>query len=285
MMRVEVQDLSLEAGRLEGPGQKDPAKLGRVHTRLNQLYTLIKKYQCKDESQLLELQLTLKKELSELSSVKEHMDSLEEKIRILTSSLVSVGEKLSKKRISGAKKLIPKAIALLYELGMPNAHFEIEISNLPLPGVYGLDEVTFLFSANKGMALQPLQAVASGGELSRLSLALKSIYAAQAQLPTIIFDEIDTGISGEVAWRMGQLIRSLAKGHQVLMITHSPQIAAHAHIQYHVSKKTEGHKDVSAIQFLSPPNRLIEIAKMLSGDPPSKAALSNAESLIKSVKN
>ena len=147
-----------------------------------------------------------------------------------------------------------------------------------------MDEINFMFSANKGTSLQPLQAVASGGELSRLSLALKSIYAAQAQLPTIIFDEIDTGISGEVAWRMGQLIRSLAGGHQILMITHSPQIAAHANIQYHVSKITEQDKDRSSIQFLTPPQRVIELAKMLSGDPPSKAALSNAESLINTVK-
>jgi DNA repair protein RecN (Recombination protein N) len=117
-----------------------------------------------------------------------------------------------------------------------------------------------------------------------LSLALKSIYAAQANLPTIIFDEIDTGISGEVAWRMGQLIRSLAKGHQVLMITHSPQIAAQAMIHYHVSKITLDDRDISSVQFLSSPQRVNELAKMLSGDPPSKAALKNAESLIQSVK-
>jgi DNA repair protein RecN (Recombination protein N) len=167
---------------------------------------------------------------------------------------------------------------------MANAQFDIEINSLGSPGVYGMDDISFMFSANKGTSLQPLQAVASGGELSRLSLALKSIYAAQAQLPTIIFDEIDTGISGEVAWRMGQLIRGLAKGHQILMITHSPQIAAHATIQYHVSKMTEGNKDISSIQFLTAPQRIIELAKMLSGDPPSKAALSNAESLIAAVK-
>ncbi len=284
-LRVEVQDLTLEAGRMEGPGQKDPAKLNRVHSRLNQLYSLVKKYQCKDESQLMEVYKSLKGELTSLSSVNEQITDLENKIKELTSSLIDKADKLSKKRKAGAKKLIPKVIALLHELGMSNAQFDIELNPLATPGVHGTDDINFIFSANKGSAPLPLQAVASGGELSRLSLALKSIYAAQAQLPTIIFDEIDTGISGEVAWRMGQLIRSLAKGHQILMITHSPQIAAHANIQYHVSKVTEGDKDISAIQHLTPPQRLIEIAKMLSGDPPSKAALSNAESLVKAVKN
>lgn len=284
-LRVEVQDLTLEVGRMEGPGQKDPAKLNRVHNRLNQLYGLVKKYQCKDESQLMDVYQSLKGELASLSSVNEQITALEKQINIITSDLSEKADKLSKKRKAGAKKLVPKVIALLHELGMANAQFDIELNHLTVPGSNGSDDVNFIFSANKGAAPLPLQAVASGGELSRLSLALKSIYAAQAQLPTIIFDEIDTGISGEVAWRMGQLIRSLAKGHQILMITHSPQIAAHANIQYHVSKVTEGDKDVSAIQYLTPPQRLIEIAKMLSGDPPSKAALSNAESLVKAVKN
>ena len=283
-VRVEIQDLSLEAGRLEGPGQNDPAKLAKVHARLNQLYSLIKKYQCKDDAELIAVQQSLRNEWSALSSVNDQITALEETIAGISRSLHEKAEELTKKRKAGAKKLIPKVISLLHELGMTNAQFTIEINPLSTPGVHGLDEINFMFSANKGTSLQPLQAVASGGELSRLSLALKSIYAAQAQLPTIIFDEIDTGISGEVAWRMGQLIRSLAGGHQILMITHSPQIAAHANIQYHVSKITEQDKDRSSIQFLTPPQRVIELAKMLSGDPPSKAALSNAVSLINTVK-
>lgn len=283
-VRVEIQDLSLEAGRLDGPGQKDPAKLARVQSRLNQLYGLIKKYQCSDEASLLDTYQSLKAEWASLSSVNEQITALEKRIDELSKAIIELAEQLTKKRKAGAKKLMPIVTGLLHELGMSNAQFTIEINPLPAPGIHGLDDISFMFSANKGMSLQTLQAVASGGELSRLSLALKSIYAAQAQLPTIIFDEIDTGISGEVAWRMGQLIRALAKGHQILMITHSPQIAAHATIQYHVSKVTDGDKDISSIQFLTPPQRIVEIAKMVSGDPPSKAALSNAESLIKAVK-
>jgi len=283
-MRLEIQDLALEATRMEGPGGNDPAKLSRVETRLNQLYSLIKKYQCKDELQLIHFFEGIQAELASLSSAGETILAMEKRIATLYTDLVSTAQQLSSKRISGAKKFIPKIITLLHELGMPNAKAEIEITPLQDPSPSGMNDIQFTFSANKGMTLQPLQAVASGGELSRLSLAIKSIYAKEAQLPTIVFDEIDTGISGEVALRMGQLIQGMSKGHQILMITHSPQIAAHADQQFHVSKITSGKKDISAIQKLDPKQRVKEIAKMLSGDPPSAAAVKNAESLIGLVK-
>ncbi len=283
-LRVEIQDLSLEAGRLDGPGQSDPTKLAKVQARLNLLYSLVKKYNCQDEDGLVSLQKEMIAEWNTLTSVNEQILLLEEKINQLNLSIREKAKALSASRKSGVKKLIPEVTKLLHELGMLNAQFTIDLSPLELPGVYGLDDINFMFSANKGSALQPLQAVASGGELSRLSLALKSIYAVQAQLPTIIFDEIDTGISGEVAWRMGQLIKGLAQGQQILMITHSPQIASHATHQYHVSKQTEDEKDTSSIQELTPDQRIVEIAKMVSGDPPSKEALSNAKSLIAAVK-
>ncbi len=282
-VRTEVQDIALEANRMEGPGGNDPAKLGRISSRLTVLYSLIKKYQCKDEEQLIQLYQSIKAELDSLSSAHEIIQALESKIAGFYEDVLKAAKTLTGKRATGAKSFIPKVIDLLHELGMPNARAEVEILPLSGPVPSGMDDVQFTFSANKGMSLQPLQAVASGGELSRLSLAIKSIYAKQAALPTIIFDEIDTGISGEVAWRMGQIIRSMAKGHQILMITHSPQIAAHAEQQYHVSKITAGKKDISAITLLSSAQRINEIAKMLSGDPPSSAAVKNAESLISSV--
>ncbi len=284
-LRVEVQDLMLESGRLEGHIHNDPAHLSRIESRLSQLYTLIKKYQSKDENELLKQYGLLKKELEELSSAGEQIESLEKEIASANASILKIAEQLSQKRKKGAEKIIPQMIKLMHELGMPNGQFSIEVNPITSPGPDGLDEIFFLFSANKGMALQPLQAVASGGELSRLSLALKSLYAAQSKLPTIIFDEIDSGISGEVAWRMGQLIRTLAKGHQVVMISHSPQIAAHAKTQYHVSKIAAGKKDISSVELLSAKQRLIELAKMLSGDPPSKEAIANASSLINAIKN
>ena len=283
-LRVEIQDLSLEAGRLEGPGLNDPGKLSRIQNRLSQLYALFKKYQCVDEAQLLALQANLKSEYNSLTSIRDQIQELEVKEVACIEALKLAGETLTSKRQAGAKKLIPKVEKLLQELGMSNARFSIEINATTTPSPLGFDEINYLFTANKGSAMQPIQAVASGGELSRLSLAIKSIYAQQAALPTIIFDEIDTGISGEVAWRMGQLIRALAKGHQILMITHSPQIAAHAEMQFHVSKDSSRERDTSSIQLLTPDQRVLEIAKMVSGDPPSKAAIQNAKSLISSVK-
>ncbi len=284
-LRLEVQDITLEAGRLDGVVQNDPFHLGRIESRLTQLYTLIKKYQSKDEKDLLTQYGLLKRELDELSSVGDLIEKLEKNIAQTTITLKKEADQLSQKRKKGAEKIIPSMGGLIHELGMPNGQFSIEINPLLSPGTDGMDDIQFLFSANKGMSLQPIQSVASGGELSRLSLALKSLYAAQAKLPTIIFDEIDTGISGEVAWRMGQLIRSLSKGHQVLMITHSPQIAVHAKVQYHVSKIGTGTRDKSSVMLLTPADRLVEVAKMLSGDQPSKEALANAKSLMNAVKN
>ncbi|MBK9984317.1 MAG: DNA repair protein RecN [Saprospiraceae bacterium] len=284
-LRLEVQDITLEAGRMDGIVQNDPFHLGRIESRLNQLYTLIKKYQNKDENGLINQYASLKKELNELSSVGDLIEKLEKNIAQTTIAIQKEAEQLSQKRKKGAEKIIPQMVSLIHELGMPNGQFSIELNPLQSPGPDGMDDIQFLFSANKGMSLQPIQSVASGGELSRLSLALKSLYAAQAKLPTIIFDEIDTGISGEVAWRMGQLIRSLSKGHQVLMITHSPQIAVHAKVQYHVSKIGTGARDKSSVMLLTPADRLVEIAKMLSGDQPSKEALANAKSLMNAVKN
>lgn len=284
-LRIEIQDLSMEASKMDAYDQYDPSEIQRSESRLNQLFNLFKKYHVKDDDELIQLHHNFKQELGELTSVGEQIESLEKEIEVSMKKVLADGKSLSNLRKSGALKVSPQISALIAELGMPNGKFSIELNMLKDPRPDGLDEVVFLFSANKGMPLQPVQSIASGGELSRLSLALKSLYAAQAQLPTIIFDEIDTGISGEVAWRMGQLIRSLAKGHQILMITHSPQIAAHADTQYHVSKKVVDGKDTSFIQVLTKDLRFVEIAKMLSGDPPSNEAIANAKSLVKAIKN
>ncbi|MEP6647489.1 MAG: DNA repair protein RecN [Saprospiraceae bacterium] len=284
-LRLEAQDIALEAARMDGTTQNDPFHLSRIETRLSQLYGLTKKYQSKDESDLLDQLASLKIELGELSSVGDQIDKMQKRISDISSGLIKNGELLSAKRKKGAEKIVPQMGKLLLELGMPNGKFSIDVNPSVTPGPDGMDEIEFLFSANKGMAVQSIQSVASGGELSRLSLALKSLYAAQAKLPTIIFDEIDTGISGEVAWRMGQLILSLSKGHQVLMITHSPQIAAHAKTQYHVAKIGTGTRDKSSVTLLNQNDRLMEIAKMLSGEVPSKEAMANAKSLVKAVQN
>jgi DNA repair protein RecN (Recombination protein N) len=282
-LRLEVQDLAMEAGRFESPGHNDPGQLNKIESRLSQLYLLFKKYNAANDAELISIQKNLEEELNELDSASEKIDLLNRQVEQAYDQLLEAGKHLSKKRIAGAKFIVEEMDNLLKELGMPNGRMNIEVKQTNTPRPDGTDDIQFLFSANKGMDLLPLHAVASGGELSRVSLALKSLYASQSRLPTLIFDEIDTGISGETAWRMGQMIRQLAKTHQVLMITHSPQVAAHANHQYHVAKRMEGDKDVSVVQLLKPDMRLTEIAKMLSGDPPSKEAMANAKSLIASV--
>lgn len=282
-LRIEVQDIAMEVARLDVPGGSDPNELGRVQQRLNQLYALLKKYQCRDDGDLVNQHKTLQAEFDQIESIAETIEQLQHQVLEQTSMVQESGALLTARREKGTRELTPKILALLKELGMPNARLEISITALDAPGPAGLDEVQFLFSANRGAALQPIQQVASGGELSRLSLALKSVYAGQAGVDTIIFDEIDTGISGEVAWRMGQLIRNLSSGHQILMVTHSPQIAAHALHHFHVSKLARDDRDISDMRQLSSKDRIIEIAKMLSGDPPSKKALANAEDLIGQV--
>ena len=282
--RIEIQDLSLEVSKMDAFDQYDPVEISRSESRLNQLFNLFKKYHVKNDDELIELNKNFKQELNDLTTASEQIEILEKKIEASTSALFEQGKNLSKLRQSGAKKVSPRINSLIADLGMPNGRFSIEVKALQDLRPDGLDDIAFLFSANKGMPMQPIQSVASGGELSRLSLALKSLYAVQAELPTIIFDEIDTGISGEVAWRMGQLIRTLAKGHQILMITHSPQIAAHADTQYHVSKRVVDGKDTSFVQVLTKDLRFVEIAKMLSGDPPSSEAIANAKSLVNAIK-
>ena len=283
-LRIEVQDISQESQRMDGIAHEDPALLSKVQSRLNQLFSLIKKYHARNEEDLLAKYESIRNELSLLSSAKEQISQIESQLSSTFHLLSEKARELSDLRKAGAARMISSVQTLIHELGMPNGRFDVSIKSVPA-GPDGTDDVQFLFSANKGMPLQPLQVIASGGELSRLSLALKSLYASKANLPTIVFDEIDTGISGEVAWRMGQLILGLAQQHQILMITHSPQIAAHATTQYHVSKVLLEGKDTSTIQLLTKEMRLTEIAKMLSGDPPSKEAIANARSLVSSIKN
>ena len=163
---------------------------------------------------------------------------------------------------------------------MENAILKIEVKQTQQFGAKGKDQVQFLFTANKGGVLQPIKKVASGGELSRLSLCIKSVVAEKMQLPTLIFDEIDAGISGEVALKMGGIIEKLAKNHQILMITHSPQIASRASNHLFIRKEDQKERTTAAISILNKEQRVIEIAKMLSGDPPSNAALLNAKELI-----
>lgn len=284
-VRIEILDIAQECDRMDMPEQNDPAKLLQIQQRLSVLYSLCKKYHVRDDNELLTLLTSIQNEWKMIDSIQEKISELEQQIEKLDEQTLKEGKKLSAVRTKGIQQIVPGIISLLKDLGMPNARFDIVQSTLPAPASSGLDDIQFTFSANRGAALQPIQSIASGGELSRLSLALKSIYAGESAVNTIIFDEIDTGISGEVAWKMGQLLLALAKHHQIIMITHSPQIAAHAQVHLHVAKKEVNDRDVSDITTLKKDARVDEIAKMLSGDPPSATARKNAKELIEKAVN
>jgi DNA repair protein RecN (Recombination protein N) len=178
--------------------------------------------------------------------------------------------------------MVEKVNSLLVQVAMPNAHFEIEFKELPLEksGKNGFDEINFLFSANKGFAPQMISKVASGGELSRLMLCIKSLIADQVKLPSVVFDEIDTGISGEAAQKVANVMRKHALSHQVIAISHLPQIAGKADQHLYVYKTNEGEQTQTAIRALTPNERIEEIARMLSGENPSEKVLAAARELI-----
>ena len=170
---------------------------------------------------------------------------------------------------------------MLVPLSMENAYIKVDIAPLAKPGPSGMDQINFLFAPNKGSGFKSLKDIASGGEISRLTLCIKSLVANAMTLPTLIFDEIDTGVSGEVASRMGEILSDLADKHQVISITHSPQIAAKADRHFFVHKNDREDRTVTAIEELDKEGRTTEIAKMLSGNPPSTAAIENAKELMK----
>ncbi|HZF99658.1 MAG TPA: DNA repair protein RecN [Chitinophagales bacterium] len=262
--------------------QVDPERTEQVQARLDTIYRLQKKHRVNDVEGLLEIQQTLQQKVSGVSVGEENIEALQLEVNALVEDLRKRANKLSKNRKQTAPDIESHVQNLLKEVGMPNAVFEIRIdaADSAEPGPDGIDVVQFYFTANKGTRPEPLHKVASGGELSRLMLCLKSLVAHTMQLPTLIFDEIDIGISGETAQRVGKVMKDLGATHQVVCITHLPQIAAKADKHFFVFKEAAGETVQSKVRVLDPKDRVVEIAKMLSGDQPGKAALQNAKELI-----
>ena len=280
-LSIEMRELAGELPRLSEEAQADPEKLEEVNQRLDQLYRLQHKHHLSSTADLLEKQRQLEEKLAINSRIDEDIKRLENESEKLFKKLKQEAEKISKKRQAVAPKFRKKVISMLQELGMPSARLDIAFSQLPQLSPHGSDEVQFLFSANKGAPLQPIKEVASGGELARLTLTTKSLVASAIPLPTLIFDEIDTGISGDVALKMGNILARLSEQHQVVCITHSPQVAARAHKHYQVVKQETKDSTQTHIRLLQNEERIRAIAVMLSKNPPTEAALANALELVK----
>jgi DNA repair protein RecN (Recombination protein N) len=278
-LMIELDDILNEVEREEGNVEFDPERAEFVKERVNVIYRLLKKHHVQDLKDLLAIQedLTRKSQITsnldgELARVKGIFEQAGKKLTQTAATLTETRKKV----VAPLCKQITK---LLHELGIPNATLQIDIQ-ATAPGPTGADKIDILFSANKGIAPRPLAQVASGGEFSRLMFSIKYVMAEKTAMPTLVLDEIDSGISGEVSLRLGGLMQTMAKKHQLITITHLPQIAAKGDTHYFVFKDNTSKKTVSSIRELKNSERVQEIAKMIGGDNPSKIALQNAQELL-----
>jgi DNA repair protein RecN (Recombination protein N) len=277
---IELKDLARELELLEGVIVHDPKRAEIVGERLDLIYRLQQKHGLKTIEELISLRDELGKKIEAIGSLEDQIKAAEKELDTIRKKLLDLSAKLSKKRSAAALKLEKEVKETLSLLGMPNAVLSVSIEALSEPRETGMDRVSFLFSANKGSAPQPLNKVASGGELSRLMLSLKALLARHTALPTIIFDEIDSGISGDVAAKMGSILNQMAQSMQVITITHLPQVASKGQSHLFVYKEESGKRSLTRIKPLTKDERINEIAKMLSAGKVGEAALKNAKELL-----
>jgi DNA repair protein RecN (Recombination protein N) len=276
----ELQDLAEELNAIAEDTEHDPERIEEVNERINVLYRLQQKHQAIDVAALIALRDDLEERVSGFGDLSGEIERLTAEITAKEQSLRKQAAVLSERRAAVIAPFEEKVHTMLRPLSMPFAEFKVDIAQSPDLTTTGIDKINFLFSANKGSRLETLKEVASGGEISRLTLVTKSLVASAIPLPTLIFDEIDTGVSGDVSLKMGGILHDLARHHQVVSITHTPQVAARADAHYFVHKVHKEDRTVTNVKQLTPDERVVEIATMLSGSPPSKAALENAASLL-----
>lgn len=277
---IELKDISEEiSNRLERV-DFNPAELERINDRLDHLYSLQQKYHVSSVEELIDIKQNIDEQLSQIDNSDEQLKELQDQLIALESACQDKAKRLSATRQKAARKVEQAMKSRLVPLGIPNVRFEVSLSEKPL-SADGTDRVAFLFSANKSTALLPVSEVASGGEIARVMLSLKAMISGSVKLPTIIFDEIDTGVSGRVAEQMAAIMKEMGDAdRQVISITHLPQIAAMGATHYRVSKEERKQGTTSSMVMLSQEERISEIAQMLSGSNISEAAISNAKELL-----
>ena len=276
---IDLKDIADELEGIEHAISYDPERISAINDRLSAGYKLLKKHAVNDTAHLLEIQQQLQKKLEAVFNMASDIEKLQLVAGQQFADCMVLAEKISENRNKHRKPLAEKVNRLLVQVGMPNALLKIESVNKEL-GITGIDEIQFLFDANKSNRFEPLEKVASGGELSRLMLSIKSLVAQKLELPTLIFDEIDSGISGEAARQVAIIMKGLADNHQLIAITHQPQIAARASAHFYVFKENRDGRVMTGIRRLSEDERITAIAKMLGGEKPSNAALENAREMV-----
>ncbi len=277
---IEFDDVSKELQNASEKLLNDPEQLQLVSQKLQLIFNLQKKHHAGSVEELLQIQSDLGNTLLELDNIEEEIETLSKAIEEKAGELDAFADKIHQNRINAIPVLSNQLISILETLGMPNVRFNIELIPSETYFQNGKDELQFLFSANKGTDFGLLKKVASGGEMSRIMLAVKAILAQYSKLPTLIFDEIDTGVSGEIAIRMGEIMKEMSAKMQIFAITHLPQIAAKGDSHFKVSKATIDDDTQSELKLLSQDERVIEIAQMLSGAVVSDSALNHAKALL-----
>jgi DNA repair protein RecN (Recombination protein N) len=277
---IDIKDIKSELGTFADKVEFNPSRLEWIETRLSELYTLQKKYKVNSVAELIEIRNEFEKQLLKIESFDEEIEKSKSMIALAAENLKQTAKQLTESRKKAVQPIEKYMVSQLVKLGIVNAQFKVDMRQVSdfLPN--GMDEISFLFSANKNREVQPVQMVASGGEMSRLMLSIKSLIANKTDLPSIIFDEIDTGVSGEIAHRVGEIMQTMSKEMQVITITHLPQIAAKSAHHYRVFKDDSGEQSQTRIVKLSNEERATEIAQMLSGKNISQAALQNARELL-----
>ncbi|MES2431547.1 MAG: DNA repair protein RecN [Bacteroidota bacterium] len=277
--QLELKDIADELETIDDAVQYSPERIQIVNDKISIGYKLLKKHNVNTTNELLTIKDSLEVKLNDILNLGESILKKEKETNELLQQTELLAKNISSKRNIAIKPFVEKANELLMQVGMPNARIKVQVEKTSL-NIYGADEIEFLFDANKSERFEPLRKVASGGELSRLMLCIKSLVAKKLQLPTLIFDEIDTGISGEAAKQVGMIMKELSIAHQLISITHQPQIAAKADAHYFVYKAIKGDKIQTSIRLLNNDERITAIAQMLSGEKPTAAALQNAREMV-----
>ncbi|MCB9306155.1 MAG: DNA repair protein RecN [Lewinellaceae bacterium] len=280
---ADLQDIAKECERISESTEYNPERIAEAEERLNIIYRLEKKHNVVSVADLLAIQEKLTRETADFSDLGQEIERLGKEIERQEKQLRAIADTLSERRKTVPAGFESRVHDMLAQLSMPHARIKVEIRPTDTLTPTGADDVQFLFASNVGASYLPIKGVASGGELSRLTLCTKSLVADAIPLPTLIFDEIDSGISGDVSMKMGAILKELSARHQVVSITHTPQIAARADMHYYVFKKVADNRTITNIRMLTPDERVRSIAVMLSGNPPSDAAVATAKELVGTI--
>ncbi len=277
---IELQDIAGDAERISEHIAADAQKIEKITERLSLGYRLLKKHGVQQTAELLAIKKHLHEKLQAVLNIDDAIGGAQKEYATVLKEAQELAEQISTDRSAETKPLEQQVNKMLAQVGMPNATLKVDIKKTEQLRPHGVDDVTFLFDANKTSQFKPLHKVASGGELSRLMLCIKSLVATSMDLPTLIFDEIDTGISGEAAKQVGIIMKELSKARQVISITHQPQIAGKADAHFLVFKEVKENKVATGVRLLNTDERIVAIAKMLSGERPTAAAMENAREMV-----